>query len=628
MKLTKSQKNTVIRLGITAALALVALILTSKVQVLDLHIARIALFAPSYLIAGFPTLKKAFSNMIRGQLFDENFLMAIASLSAMALGECFEAVAIVFFSGVGELFEESALERVRSSVASLAKLCPDSATVLSDGALVTLPTDEIEVGDICVVKAGERIATDGVIIAGSASIDCSALTGESKPVDLFEGDEVSSGCINLDGTLNIRVTRRAEHSGAARIIEMIEESALKKTKSEKFITKFALRYTPVVVIAAVLMAVLLPVFSLAQWRESVYIALCFLVVSCPCALVISVPLTFFGAIGGGSKSGILFKSNKALESMAGLTTVLFDKTGTLTKGDLSVSRVISSEGVTHSELIEYALAAEESSAHPISHALVSYAKKMGSMLRDEPKNVHEERGMGRECIYDGKLILAGNQRLLEKHSVVMPDDIKNLENHGETLIYIAADGAFLGLITLSDSPKSDASQAISTLKSKGIKTVMLTGDNGECARAVAGELGISDYESGLLPEDKVRYTEEYMAKNKKGETLAFVGDGINDAPSLACADIGIAMGTIGSDIAIETADIVVVNDSPMAIAKAHALATRAVRIAKQNIIFSLVIKFAVLLLIAFGHLGMAAAVFADVGVSIIAILNAMRTLKK
>ena len=618
MKLTKSQKNTVIRLALAVAFAITALILTSQISTLGAQLAKTAIFAPAFLIAGFPTLKKAFSNIIRGQIFDENFLMALASVSAMVLGECFEAVAIVFFSGVGELFESSAVERVRSSVASLAKLCPDSATVVRDGETLTLPADEIEVGDICIVKAGERIATDGVIIKGSASIDCSALTGESKPYDLFEGDKVSSGCINLDGTLSIRVTRRAEHSGVSRIIEMIEESALKKTKTEKFITKFALRYTPCVVIAAVLIAVLLPVFSLAPWRESVYIALCFLVVSCPCALVISVPLTFFGAIGGGSKMGILFKSNKALENMADVTTVLFDKTGTLTKGEFSVSRVIANENVNVSDLLEYALAAEQGSSHPISRSLVCYAKENKTELQDEPKNEHEERGMGRECTYNGKSVLAGNQKLFEKHSLSIPDNFKNIENHGETFIFIAADGVFLGLITLCDSPKSDSANAVSELKKNGVKAVML----------VSNSLGINEYKSGLLPDDKVRLTEEYMAKSEKGKTVAFVGDGINDAPSLARADIGIAMGKIGSDIVVETADIVIVNDSPTAVCKAQALSKRAVKIAKQNIIFSLVVKFAVLLLIAFGQLGMVAAVFADVGVSVIAILNAMRTLRK
>lgn len=628
MKLDKSRKRTLARLLIAAALAVAALIVSRAVPSLDTHLIRIALFAPAFLTAGLPTLIKAFSNILRGQFFDENFLMALASLCAMALGECFEAVAIVFFSGVGELFESSAVDRVRDSVAALAKLCPDSATVIKDGRAVAVPAEEIAEGDICIVKAGERIAADGIVLEGSASIDSSALTGESKPIDIFEGDEVSSGCINLDGTLTLRIIRRAEDSGAARIISMIEDSALKKTSAEKFITKFALRYTPCVVIAAALLAVALPLLSLAPWKDALYIALCFLVVSCPCALVISVPLTFFGAIGGGAKRGILFKSNKALENMASVRRVVFDKTGTLTKGAFGVTAVVPFGGCSEDELMEYALAAEESSAHPISRALVAHITQKGIALGGEVTGVHEERGMGRECYYKGELTLAGNGRLLEKQGIDLPEEVRNIENRGESLVYIARGKSLCGLITLSDSPKGDSADAVRSLSGRGIETVMLTGDGAESARAVAEKLSIAEFKYGLLPEDKVRYTEEYISMNKKGETLAFVGDGINDAPALARADISIAMGSLGSDVAIEAADIVIVNDSPMKVSEAHSIARRAMRIAKQNVIFSIAVKFAVLLLIALGHLGMVAAVFADVGVSVIAILNAMRTLRK
>lgn len=629
MKLDRRKKITLLRLGLSALLTAAAFILTKTIlSDMPLYIT-IAAYIPAFLIVGFKTLRKAFLGIIKGQVFDENFLMTLASVCAMCLGECFEAVAILFFSGVGDLFEETAVDRVRQSVASLASLCPDSATVIRDGEEINLPSAKIEVGDITLIRAGERIVTDGVIIEGSAALDCSAMTGESNPVDVFEGSEVTSGCINLDGTLKIKTTRKAENSGAARIISMIEDSAMKKTSAEKFMTRFSLKYTPCVVIAAVLIAVLLPVFSITDVRSSVYSALCFLVISCPCALVISVPLAFFGAIGGSAKKGVLFKSNKALEAMSKLKTVLFDKTGTLTKGAFGIGEVYPFGETDKDGLLTYAYAAEESSSHPISRALCGYAENNGiKVAADEIGDIHELRGMGRVCTYKGSTVLAGNIKLLEKYGVALPEEVKNIETKGMSTVYVAIDTKYIGLITLWDTPKAESEKAVSALKAKGIKAVMLTGDGKESAENMAKVLGITEYKYGLLPEDKVKLTEGYISGKGKNEGVAFVGDGINDAPSLARADVGIAMGQLGSDAAIEAADVVIVNDSPMKVVEAYETSKSAMRIARQNIVFSIGVKFAVLILSAFSITGMIAAIFADVGVSVIAILNAMRTLRK
>ena len=627
MRLDKKQKRDILRLALSACLTVAAFALLTLVSDKG-TLVKIALFAPAFVLSAYPILAKAFSGIIRGQLFDENVLMSIACLCAMGLGECFEGVAIAFFAGIGEMFEHSAVEHVRNSVQSLASLCPDSATVIRDGAEISIPSSEIEVGDICLVRAGERIAVDGVIIEGSAGVDSSALTGESRPLDLFEGDEVSSGCIDLDGTLKIRATERAENSKAARIVALVEDSAIKKTRTEKFITRFSLRYTPCVVIAALLIAILLPVFGLAHWRSALYSALCFLVISCPCALVISVPLTFFGAIGGNAKKGVLFKTNSALEAMAKVKTVVLDKTGTLTSGSFKVSGVCPANDISVEQMLEIALALEKDSSHPISRAVTAYALNAGvSFAEDELCSIREYRGRGRVGVYKGKTVLAGNEKLLNEYGIIAPSELLDREGEGESLVYLAEGDRVIGLMTLWDSPKEDSAKALEGIRELGCRVVMLTGDSAESAERAARSLNIEEYKASLLPEDKVKYTEELMGECGKNESLAFVGDGINDAPALALAHVGVAMGGIGSDAAIECADVIIVSDSIAELPRAVKSAKKAVRIAKQNIVFALAVKFAVLILSAFGLCGMVAAVFADVGVSVIAILNAMRTLK-
>ena len=624
MQFTKGQKKELARLSASVLLTAAALI-SSRLLNKEGVVFSILLFLPAFAIAGYPTLKRAFLGVFRGQLFDENVLMSIASVCALCLGECFEAVMIVIFAGVGELFEHSALERARTRVESLARLCPDEACVLRDGKQSLISVSDIEIGDVCVIRAGERIPADGVIIQGSTGIDCSAITGESRPVDLIEGDSVSSGCICLDGAVMIRATQRAEDSRAARIIEMIEDSALRKSSAEKFITKFSLRYTPCVVVCALLMALLFPIFGIAHWRDALYGALCFLVISCPCALVISVPLTFFGAIGGASSRGILIKSNGTLEKMARTGTVVLDKTGTLTTGVFGVSQ-IHALGCSDKELLEYALALEKNSTHPISRSLTEYAKKCGAVLKEEPRDIREYRGKGIEGLYCQRRLLAGNEKLLEENGISVPDHIKRSSSF--SAVYIADDEGLLGYVFLCDTPKADGKTAVEELKRAGCRVVMLTGDSPDSAALAASELGITEYESSLLPEDKVRITEVLISQSKtKKESLVFVGDGINDAPALTLADVGIAMGGTGADITVESADVLVLNDGVMKIPEAIALSRRAVKIARQNIIFSLGVKFAVLLLSAFGLCGMIGAVFADVGVSVIAVINAMRTLK-
>lgn len=628
MKMSKYKKAALLRLCVSAVLTLIALIITNTVLAEKGWYIKIIAYLPAFFAVGALTLKKAFLGIIRGQVFDENFLMSLAAVCALCLGECFEAVAILFFSGVGELFEKSATDKVRQSVASLALLCPDSARVIRDGKEVELPSSKVEVGDICLTRAGERIVTDGIVTKGFAALDCSAITGESTPVEVSEGDEVTGGFIDLDGTLMIRVTRRAENSGAARIISMVEDSAMKKTSAEKFITRFSVKYTPCVVVAALLIAILLPLFSITDTRSAVYSALCFLVISCPCALVISVPLAFFGAIGGSAKKGVLFKSNQALESMADLGVVIFDKTGTLTKGSFGIGEVIP-HGIsaTKEELLTLAYAAEESSSHPISKALTEHIKGLGLQIsKQDISDIHEIRGMGRVCVYKGERVLAGNAKLFARYGVSLPE---NAEHEGMSCVYVARGSEYVGCITLWDTPKSDSANAVKVLAEKGIKTVMLTGDGRESAKKIADVLGISEYKCELLPEDKVKLTESYIKEKgkRKKRYVAFVGDGINDAPSLARADIGIAMGQLGSDAAIEASDVVIVNDSLMKVAHSVDTAKRAMRIAKENIIFSIGVKFIFLILSAFGITGMIAAVFADVGVSVIAILNAMRTLR-
>lgn len=629
MKLTKRQKKDALRIGISLLLLIAGLIL-SKILVKSDEIAFgsrdywicLACILPAYLSAGYKTLASAAGGIVRGQVFDENLLMSVASLAAVIMGEFTEGTAVMLFSQVGNLFENYASGNARNAVAELAKLCPDSVNLIRDGQSVKVPSEQVAAGDLFVVGAGERIALDGVIVGGSASLDCSSMTGESMPVDVTVGDEVSSGTVNLDGMLKIRALRTAKQSGAARIIATVEDAASKKSKTETFITKFSRWYTPLVVAAALLVAVLPPVLTgnlhWPAFRDWIFRALNFLVISCPCALVISVPLTFFGSVGGSAKRGILFKDNSKLETLAKVKTIAFDKTGTLTRGSPAVEKVLPVE-VEPSELLACAAAAEYSSVHPLAGAITAAAGENAFNPADL-SDLSEVRGKGRCAVLRGRVILAGNAAFLRESGVDIPAEHANPDS---TAVYVARDGTYLGMLTLADSLKPQSAAAIRELKDRGIRTVMLSGDSARSANAVARQLGMDVCRAGLLPEDKVRALEEYLGQG----VTAFVGDGINDSPSLARADIGFAMGSSGADAAIEAADVVLAGDNPGKIPRAVAIARRTVAIAYQNIVFALGVKILVLILSLFGFANMWMAVFADVGVSVLAILNAMRTLR-
>ncbi len=573
------------------------------------------IFLPAFLLAGYERLLSAGRNILRGQIFDENFLMSLAAICAMLLGEYAEAVGVLLFGALGELFESYAIGSARRSVKALAKLCPDTVH-LTDGAGNTrdIPAEEAVAGAVFLVQAGERIPLDGVVLSGQAAMDCSSLTGESLPVEVEAGAEVAAGTINLNGLLRIEASRPAKESSAARILAMVEDASAKKARSEAFITKFARYYTPLVVGAAALLAILPPLF-VGGWTDWLYRALNFLVISCPCALVISVPLTFFGTIGGSARRGILFKDAAAIEGLADTSAVAFDKTGTLTLGQLTLSQICP-VGCSREELLSYAAAAEYGSTHPIARAVLEGA----DIDPDGITQAEEIRGRGRRCIWQGKAIAAGSRRLFEGTGAVIPAG-----EESATVVYVTVDGEYRGYVTLADRIKPESVGAITALHDADISTVMLSGDNRSGAEQVASQLGMSRYRWGLLPEDKVAALGE-LSTETEGK-LIFVGDGINDAPSLAAADVGIAMGGIGSDAAIEAADVVLPGDNPQKVAEAVKISRRAIAIARQNIIFALGIKGLFLLLSAFGLANMWMSVFADVGVSVLAILNAMRTLK-
>ncbi|MDD3243672.1 MAG: heavy metal translocating P-type ATPase [Eubacteriales bacterium] len=579
--------------------------------------ARLAVFLAAYFFLGWNVLLKAGKNIVRGKVFDENFLMALATVGAFALGEYPEGVAVMLFYQVGEWFEDFAVGRSRRSIAALMDIRPDRATVQRDGQNVTVPPEEVQVGEILVVDPGERVALDGVVTQGEALLDTAALTGESLPRTAVVGDEVYSGCIDLNARLHLRVTRLAEESTVAKILDMVENAAARKSHSEAFITRFARWYTPAVVIAAALLA-LIPSLITRQPAVWVQRALLFLVVSCPCALVISVPLSFFGGIGGASRAGVLIKGSNYLEALARADTIAFDKTGTLTRGEFSVSAIETKSG-TAEVLLETAALAEHISNHPIALSLQkAYAKPV-----DEKRvsNAQEMAGLGICAQVDGRQVYAGNARLMESQGIspAPPEGVG-------TQVHVAADGVYLGSILIRDTPKADAAKAIRDLKALGVRrTVMLTGDAPLVAKAVADEVGIDEYHAGLMPLDKVERVENLLGETSQGKgTLAFVGDGINDAPVLSRADVGIAMGALGSDAAIEAADIVIMDDSPARIAVAVRIARKTQRIVRQNVTFALAVKLVVMVLGALGYADMWAAVFADVGVSVLAILNAMR----
>lgn len=581
---------------------------------------QIALFIISYIIVGGDVVKRAVKNIFKGQVFDENFLMSIATIGAFFIGEYPEGVAVMLFYQVGELFQSYAVGKSRKSIASLMDIRPDYANVKKGDELVKVDPDEVQIGDIIVIKAGEKIPLDGKVIEGSSMIDTSALTGESVPRKVEVGSDILSGCININGVITVEVTKEFGESTVSKILDLVENASSKKSNSEQFITKFARYYTPVVVIIAVFLAIIPPlVIDGATFSDWIYRALAFLVVSCPCALVISIPLSFFGGIGGASKKGVLVKGSNYLEALAETEIVVFDKTGTLTKGVFNVQE-IHPEGVSKEELLELTAHAESYSNHPISLSLKrAYSKEIDN---GRISDVEEISGHGVIATVDGKKVMAGNIKLMK----MMDIPYFNGELIG-TIVRVAVNNKYIGYIVIADEVKEDSAQAIKELKAANIKqTVMLTGDNKSIGSKVAKELGLDKVYAELLPADKVEKLEELFSQKSKKGKLAFVGDGINDAPVLARADIGIAMGGLGSDAAIEAADVVIMTDEPSKIATAMKISKKTLKIAHQNIVFAIGIKIIVLILSAFGITTMWAAIFADVGVTIIAVLNAFRAL--
>ena len=612
--MSKKQKKTLVRIILSAVLLVAAALIPVG------GIVKLVLFLIPYAVIGWDVLWKAIRNIAHGQVFDENFLMAIATVGAFALGEYPEGVAVMLFYQVGELFQSYAVGRSRQSIAALMDIRPDYANIEQDGKLVQVDPEDVAVGDTIVIKAGEKIPLDGVVLEGSSAVDTAALTGESLPRDVNPGDDVVSGCINQSGLLKVRVTKVFGESTVAKILDLVENSSSKKARAENFITRFARYYTPVVVIGAVLLAVLPQLLYGGDWSDWLQRALIFLVISCPCALVISVPLSFFGGIGGASKQGILVKGSNYLEALAKTETVVFDKTGTLTKGTFQVTAV-HPDRISKGELLELAAMAESYSEHPISRSLREAYQKPVDASR--VTDVEEISGHGVRAKVDGHDVYAGNGKWMDRIGASW----RNCHRTG-TVVHVAVDGEYAGHIVISDAVKPDAAAAIEALKREGVKkTVMLTGDVKAVGEAVAREIGIDEVHAELLPGDKVDQVERLL-KNTSGKgKLAFVGDGINDAPVLSRADIGIAMGGLGSDAAIEAADIVLMDDKPSKLAVAVRISRKTLRIVRQNIVFALGIKLLFLALGAFGMANMWEAVFADVGVSVLAILNASRALR-
>ena len=623
--MNKKQKKMLTRILIAAAM-LIALKLIPVTGILQL-----ALYLVVYGIIGYDILKKAWKGILNRQVFDENFLMAVATIGAFALaiyersGDYVEAIAVMLFYQIGELFQSYAVGKSRRNISALMDIRPDYANIERDGQLEKVAPDEVEIGSVIVVQPGEKVPLDGVILSGTSSLNTSALTGESLPRDAKEGDEVISGCINMTGVLRIQTTKEFGESTVSKILELVEDSSSHKSKSEAFISKFARVYTPAVCYGALALAILPPVVRLltgnsAQWGEWIYRALTFLVISCPCALVISIPLSFFAGIGGASKEGVLIKGSNYLETLSQVKTVVFDKTGTLTQGVFEVSGVHHNE-MEDEKLLEYAALAECASSHPISKSLQrAYGKEID---RDRVSDIQEISGKGISAKVDGHDVLAGNSKLMELNRIAFID----CHSVG-TIIHMAIDGEYAGHIVISDVVKPHAKEAIERLKHSGVeKTVMLTGDTRRVAEQVAKDLGVDEVHSDLLPADKVAQVEKLLAARGDRDKLAFVGDGINDAPVLSRADIGIAMGAMGSDAAIEAADVVLMDDDPMKIAKAIRISRKCIGIVYQNIVFALVVKFACLALGALGIANMWAAIFADVGVMVLAVLNAIRALR-
>lgn len=617
--LTKKQKRNLFRIAGAACLLLVAVILF-KTGVLPEEVWYIALpvFLVPYLLVGWDVIRAAIQNLFGGQLLDEHFLMMIATVGAFVIGEYPEAVFVMLFYQVGELFQSIAVGKSRQSIAALMDIRPDVATVERGGVEVTLSPEEVEVGEVLVIRPGEKIPLDGCVIEGRSELNTVSLTGESAPRDVTVGDSVISGCVNVSGLLRVKVEKPFGESTVSKILELVENSGLVKSRTENAITKFARIYTPAVVAGAVLLA-LIPSLVTGDWQRWLYSALIFLVVSCPCALVISVPLSYFGGLGAASRHGVLIKGANWIEALASLGTAVFDKTGTLTEGCFAVSEVLP-QGVAGGELLRIAAAAEQYSSHPIAVSLRDAAD--GAL--PAATEVEELAGLGVRAVVDGASVLVGNRRLLEQAGIECP-----APSGLGTLVYVARGGTYIGSVLISDRVKPASAQALRDLRACGVgRLVMLSGDRPEVAERVAESLGMDACFAGLLPGDKVACVEKMLAEKSGSETLAFVGDGVNDAPVLARADVGIAMGALGSDAAIEAADVVLMDDDPRGIAQAVSISRRTRRIVWENIVFALGVKLAFLLLSAFGLVGMWAATFADVGVAVLAILNAMRTGRK
>ena len=642
--MTKKQKAMLSRI-IAAFIIYITLAVTDHMEILPEWLGlwgKMALYLVPYVLIGWDIVYKAFRNIRNGQVFDENFLMTVATFGAFGVGEYSEAVAVMLFYQVGELFQSYAVNRSRQSITELMDICPEYANIEEDGQLKQVEPDDVQVGDIIVVKAGERIPLDGKVVFGNSMVDTSALTGESVPRKVAEGDDIISGCVNGSGLLRVQVTKEFDDSTVAKILELVENASSKKAHVENFITRFARYYTPLVVMGAVLLAVIPPLFFGQSWSEGVRRACTFLVISCPCALVISVPMSFFSGIGAASKKGVLIKGSNYLEALSEMDTIVFDKTGTLTKGEFKVTEIHAVTGSPVPEasevprtrvwaasqpsdegkrsLLELAALAESYSDHPISRSIKDAWGDTIDMNR--VSNAQEISGHGVRAEIDGHTVLAGNSKLMKEMNVAYQECMSM-----GTVVYVALDGVYCGYIVIADSIKDEAFEAIKNLKKVGVRrTVMLTGDKKEVGEAVAARLGLDEVHAELLPGDKVAKVEELLARQTGKHRLAFVGDGINDAPVLSRADVGIAMGSMGSDAAIEAADIVLMDDNPARIADVVRISRKTMSIVKQNIVFALGVKAVVLLMGAAGMANMWEAVFADVGVSVIAILNAMRAL--
>lgn len=622
--MSKKQKKVLIRIIISSVL-LVALMITSKLVQLNKWL-EFVLFLVPYLIIGYDILKKAIKGIAKGQVFDENFLMAVATIGAVALGDFAEGAAVMLFYQIGELFQSVAVGKSRRNITSLMDIRPDYANVEVDGKLEKVDPDDVEIGTDIIVNPGEKVPIDGVVVSGESTLNTSALTGESVPRSVKSGDEIISGCINLTGVLRIKTSKEFGDSTVSKILDLVENSSMKKSKSENFITKFARYYTPAVCGGALVLAVLPPIIRMimgesAMWGDWITRALTFLVISCPCALVISIPLSFFAGIGCASANGVLVKGSNYLEALSDTQYIVFDKTGTLTKGVFEVTGIYPANGFDESTIVGLASYAESASNHPISISLKKYFGK--EIKRDSVSDIEEIAGHGVSAVVNGHKVYAGNIKLMHKENITV-----DAEHDEGTVVYVSCDGVYAGCIVISDVVKENSKKAISNLKKSGIdKTVMLTGDSKETAKRVAENLGLDEYHAELLPADKVEWVEKLLGEKSPKKKLAFVGDGINDAPVLSRADIGIAMGALGSDAAIEAADIVLMDDDPSKIALARKISVHALKIVKENIWFALIVKAVCLVLGALGIANMWIAIFADVGVMVLAVLNAIRALK-